>query len=150
MATWSVRTAPTTKSSTRCTRSPIKSRCSTSSYGTGREPTTACDPTSRSPTSPRWNLSPAESTISERQSVTNLLDEYISLRFRSTVYSHFNPVPQDRNKPARKERVGGVCRILGRWDFYPPEDSIHAWKPQETFGSTGIATGELTSHRSWT
>src|SRR5579864_4522165 len=68
--------APTTKSSIRCTRTPISPCGSITSCAIGNTPITACDPTSRSLTSLHWNSSPVGNSIGERQSVTNLLDEY--------------------------------------------------------------------------
>src|SRR5229473_337790 len=69
-------TAPTMKSSIKCTRTLISPCSSIISCAIGNTPTTACDPTSRSPTSPHWNSSPVGNSTGERQSVTNLLDEY--------------------------------------------------------------------------
>src|SRR6202795_1449955 len=69
-------TAPTMKSSTKCTRTRTSLRASIFSCVIGNTPTTACALTSPSPTSPHWNSSPVGKTIRERQSVTNLLDEY--------------------------------------------------------------------------
>jgi hypothetical protein len=46
----------------------------------GNIPTTACALASPSPTSPHWNSSLVGKTIGERQSVANLLDEYIVLQ----------------------------------------------------------------------
>src|SRR2546427_4712167 len=69
-------TALTTKSSIRCTRTPISHYGSITNCAIGNTPTTACALTSRSPTSLLWNSSPVGNFIGERQSVTNLLDEY--------------------------------------------------------------------------
>src|SRR5580704_11938245 len=69
-------TAPTMKSSTKYMRTPTSHRASIISSAIGNTPTTACALTSPSPTSPRWNSSPTGKTTHERQSVTNLLDEY--------------------------------------------------------------------------
>src|ERR1700688_3119754 len=71
--------ALTTKSSIRCTRTPISHHGSTTSCAIGNIPITACALTSPSPTSPHWNSSLVGKTIRERQSVTNLLDEYRNL-----------------------------------------------------------------------
>src|SRR5579864_1207872 len=71
--------APITKSSIRCTRTPISPCGSITSCAIGNTPITACDPTSRSLTSLHWNSSPVGNSIGERQSVTNLLDEYTEL-----------------------------------------------------------------------
>src|SRR5712692_4837120 len=68
--------ALTTKSSIRCTRTPISHHGSITSCAIGNIPTTACALTRPLPTSPHWNSSPVGKTIGERQSVTNLLDEY--------------------------------------------------------------------------
>src|SRR6202022_543604 len=76
MPTWSARTAPTMRSSTKSVPPPTTCLRSTTSYAAGNIPTTVCVHTSRWPTSPHWNLSLAGNTILERQSVTNLLDEY--------------------------------------------------------------------------
>src|SRR5216110_3243548 len=65
-----------TKSSTRCTPTPISPCGSITSSAAGNTPTTACALTSPSPTSPHSNSSPAGNSFRERQSVTNLLDEY--------------------------------------------------------------------------
>src|SRR5258708_26499811 len=72
-------TAPTMKSSIKCTRTLISHCNSIINCAIGNTPTTACAPTSRSPTSPHWNSSPVGKLIGERQSVTNLLDEYTIL-----------------------------------------------------------------------
>src|SRR2546428_11170010 len=72
-------TALTTKSSIRCTRTPISHYGSITNCAIGNTPTTACALTSRSPTSLLWNSSPVGNFIGERQSVTNLLDEYTKL-----------------------------------------------------------------------
>src|SRR6266849_2848328 len=72
----SVPTAPTMKSSTKCTRTRTSHRASIISCAIGNTPTTACALTSHSLTSPHWNSSPVGKTTHERQSVTNLLDEY--------------------------------------------------------------------------
>src|SRR2546422_2011967 len=69
-------TALTTKSSIRCTRPPISHYGSITNCAIGNTPTAACALTSRSPTSLLWNSSPVGNFIGERQSVTNLLDEY--------------------------------------------------------------------------
>src|SRR5258708_29860389 len=69
-------TAPTMKSSIKCTRTLISHCNSIINCAIGNTPTTACARTSRSPTSPHWNSSPVGKLIGERQSVTNLLDEY--------------------------------------------------------------------------
>src|SRR2546427_6123761 len=74
-------TALTTKSSIRCTRTPISHYGSITNCAIGNTPTTACALTSRSPTSLLWNSSPVGNFIGERQSVTNLLDEYTQLTF---------------------------------------------------------------------
>src|SRR5258707_15493960 len=64
------------KSSIRCTPTRT-SRCgSITNCAIGNTPTTACAPTSRSPTSLHWNSSPVGNSFGERPSVTNLLDEY--------------------------------------------------------------------------
>src|SRR5207245_4318147 len=75
-------TALTTKSSIRCTRTPISHYGSITNRAIGNTPTTACALTSRSPTSLLWNSSPVGNFIGERQSVTNLLDEYTYQQFR--------------------------------------------------------------------
>src|SRR6266481_677558 len=72
--------APTTKSSIRCMLTRTSHSSSITSYAIGNTPTTACARTNRSPTSPHWNSSPVGKLIGERQSVTNLLDEYIDCR----------------------------------------------------------------------
>src|SRR5260221_4274021 len=79
MPTWSARTAPTMRSSTKGAPTPTTCLCSTTSYAAGNIPTTVCVHTSPWPTSLHWNLSLAGNTILERQSVTNLLDEYSTL-----------------------------------------------------------------------
>src|SRR5258708_9455257 len=79
-------TAPTMKSSIKCTRTLISHCNSIINCAIGNTPTTACAPTSRSPTSPHWNSSPVGKLIGERQSVTNLLDEY-SLLFHREIRS---------------------------------------------------------------
>src|SRR6266478_8489393 len=67
------------KSSIRCTPTRT-SRCgSITNCAIGNTPTTACAPTSRSPTSLHWNSSPVGNSFGERPSVTNLLDEYTTL-----------------------------------------------------------------------
>src|SRR6202022_1887427 len=76
MPTWSARTAPTMRSSTKSVPPPTTCLRSTTSYAAGNIPTTVCVHTSLWPTSLHWNLSLAGNTILERQSVTNLLDEY--------------------------------------------------------------------------
>src|SRR3989475_11193168 len=86
-------TALTTKSSIRCTRTPISHYGSITNCAIGNTPTTACALTSRSPTSLLWNSSPVGNFIGERQSVTNLLDEYIhSTLAPSFVYSKCSPM----------------------------------------------------------
>jgi len=72
-------TAPTTKSSIRFTPTLISHSSSIISYVIGNTPTTACALTNRSPTSPHSNSSPVGNSNAERQSVTNLLDEYTQL-----------------------------------------------------------------------
>src|SRR5207245_11539891 len=72
-------TALTTKSSIRCTRTPLSHYGSITNCAIGHTPTTACALTSRSPTSLLWNSSPVGHFIGERQSVTNLLGEYRAL-----------------------------------------------------------------------
>src|SRR5258707_15474198 len=72
-------TAPTTKSFIRCMPTRTSHSGSITSYAIGNIPTTACARTSPSLTSPHWNSSPVGNFIGERQSVTNLLDEYTSL-----------------------------------------------------------------------
>ncbi len=72
-----------------CTQNPIRCLRSTANCCTGNTPTTACDNTSRWPISPRLNSSLDGSRIPERQSVTNLLDEYtwfLSLRRCDRLY----------------------------------------------------------------
>src|SRR5437870_7264623 len=69
-------TALTTKSSIRCTRTPISHYGSITNCAIGNTPTTACALTSRSTTSLLWNSSPVGNFIGERQSITNLLNEY--------------------------------------------------------------------------
>src|SRR5258708_23615709 len=71
--------APTTKSSIKCTPTRTSHSGSITSYAIGNTPTTAYALTSPSLTSHHWNSSPVGNFIGERQSVTNLLDEYTSL-----------------------------------------------------------------------
>src|SRR2546428_11197776 len=87
-------TALTTKSSIRCTRTPISHYSSITNCAIGNTPTTACALTSRSPTSLLWNSSPVGNFIGERQSVTNLLDEYTLLRCSASGMLYFVPRPQ--------------------------------------------------------
>ena len=69
-------TAHTMKSSTRCTRTPT-SHCGSIIRGAiGNTPTTARALTRLAPTSPPGIRHPLEKT--QRQSVTNLLDEYMN------------------------------------------------------------------------
>src|SRR6266851_5378664 len=71
------------KSSIRCTPTRT-SRCgSITNCAIGNTPTTACAPTSRSPTSLHWNSSPVGNSFGERPSVTNLLDEYTAVHRRA-------------------------------------------------------------------
>jgi|SRR5712692_2795426 len=72
-----------------CTQNPIRCLRSTANCCAGNTPTTACDHTSRWPISPPLNSSLDGSRIPERQSVTNLLDEYtwfLSLRRCDRLY----------------------------------------------------------------
>src|SRR5437899_9987367 len=78
-------TALTTKSSIRCTRTPISHYGSITNCAIGNTPTTACALTSRAPTSLLWNSSPVGNFIGERQSVTNLLDEYSPLDLQKAI-----------------------------------------------------------------
>src|SRR5712664_1095738 len=79
MPTWSVRIARTTKSSIRCTPTPIRCPSSIANCVSGNTPTTMFGLTSPWPTSLHRNLSHVGNLNSERQSVTNLLDEYTVL-----------------------------------------------------------------------
>src|SRR5260370_32239181 len=74
-------TTPNMKTPIRCTLPRTSNSDSITSYAIGNTPTTASARTSRSPTSRHWNSSPVGKLIGERQSVTNLLDEYTSLHF---------------------------------------------------------------------
>src|SRR5438105_8295023 len=80
MAMSSVPTAPTTRSFMKCTRTPTNFPCSTANSATGKMSTTACGLTRPSPTSLRSNSSANTNENKERQSVTNLLDEYRDLQ----------------------------------------------------------------------
>src|SRR5437868_10925322 len=81
MAMSSVPTAPTTRSFMKCTRTPTNFPCSTANSATGKMSTTACGLTRPSPTSLRSNSSVNTNENKERQSVTNLLDEYINFLY---------------------------------------------------------------------
>src|SRR5713226_2008118 len=103
-------TAPTMKSSIRCTRTPISHCGSIISCAIGNTSITACDPTSRSPTSPHWNSSPVGNSIGERQSVTNLLDEYTCLPVVATLRyaSALHPAMARANKLLDQILRGGA------------------------------------------
>src|SRR5258708_36787253 len=71
--------APTKTIYTECPPFRTSHSGSITSYAIGNTPTTAYALTSPSLTSHHWNSSPVGNFIGERQSVTNLLDEYTSL-----------------------------------------------------------------------
>jgi hypothetical protein len=77
------------------------------------------------------------------------MENLIELRFATTsLHRRILGVPYTpcgaRNEPTHEERVGGAWRILGKRGLCRLEGSIHVFRPQKTFGSTGPATGGLT------
>src|SRR2546427_10580858 len=111
-------TALTTKSSIRCTRTPISHYGSITNCAIGNTPTTACALTSRSPTSLLWNSSPVGNFIGERQSVTNLLDEYRSFSgVEEICYTMDVDSLVDasaRRRPKNYESFDAVCEYQGK------------------------------------
>src|SRR5258707_11119146 len=75
MLTLNAPIARTTKSSTRCRRPPSRCLASTNNCAVGNTSTTRSGPISPWPTSPHWNSYIGGNESTERQSVTNLLDE---------------------------------------------------------------------------
>src|SRR5258708_1441009 len=126
-------TAPTMKSSIKCTRTLISHCNSIINCAIGNTPTTACAPTSRSPTSPHWNSSPVGKLIGERQSVTNLLDEYMPLT--SAAGSGINNIAAVAATGGDLGQLAPRKKLLKSFSSFP-EDFL---RPSEHFGTEGFS-----------